>query len=40
MNLLDAMQRVTSASIIFSSTCATYGESVKIPISEDQSADQ
>ncbi len=35
MNLLDAMRAHKVGSIIFSSTCATYGDPVRIPISED-----
>jgi UDP-glucose-4-epimerase GalE len=35
LNLLDAMRAHQVASVIFSSTCATYGDPVKIPISED-----
>lgn len=34
-NLLEAMRRAGVANIVFSSTCATYGEPVKIPIGED-----
>jgi len=35
INLLEAMQRHDIANIIFSSSCTTYGEPVKIPIAED-----
>jgi len=35
MNLLDAMRSHDVAHIVFSSTCATYGDPEKVPISED-----
>lgn len=34
-NLLQAMREADCASIVFSSSCATYGEPVEIPITED-----
>jgi UDP-arabinose 4-epimerase len=36
LNLLDAMVDHGVRDIVFSSTCATYGEPTKIPISEEQ----
>jgi UDP-arabinose 4-epimerase len=36
LNLLDAMVDHGVRDIVFSSTCATYGEPTKVPISEDQ----
>ena len=35
LNLLDAMLDAGVRDVVFSSTCATYGEPVKVPISED-----
>ena len=35
MNLLDAMRAADVRSLVFSSTCATYGEPERIPITED-----
>jgi UDP-arabinose 4-epimerase len=35
INLLDAMIDAEVRDIVFSSTCATYGEPVRVPISED-----
>lgn len=35
LNLLNVMKKYGCNKIIFSSTCATYGEPVKIPITED-----
>ncbi len=35
LNLLDAMHRHGVNKFVFSSTCATYGEPLRIPISED-----
>jgi UDP-glucose-4-epimerase GalE len=35
INLLDAMVKTGLRDIVFSSTCATYGEPVAVPISED-----
>jgi len=35
LNLLDAMVDVGVRDIVFSSTCATYGEPLRVPISED-----
>lgn len=35
LNLLHAMKKYGCKKIIFSSTCATYGESEKMPITED-----
>lgn len=35
LSLLDAMRRNDVGSIIFSSTCATYGEVIQLPISEE-----
>jgi UDP-arabinose 4-epimerase len=35
INLLDAMIDAGVRDIVFSSTCATYGEPVKVPMSED-----
>ena len=35
INLLDAMIDADVRDIVFSSTCATYGEPVRVPISED-----
>lgn len=37
LNLLDAMIRTNVQKIVFSSTCATYGEPLEIPITEDHS---
>ena len=36
LNLLDAMVDAGVRDIVFSSTCATYGEPSQVPISEDQ----
>ena len=36
LNLLDAMREAGVARIVFSSTCATYGEPETVPISEDE----
>ena len=36
LNLLDAMLRHECRHLVFSSTCATYGNPVTVPISEDQ----
>jgi UDP-arabinose 4-epimerase len=36
LNLLEAMLRYECQNLVFSSTCATYGNPVKIPISEEQ----
>jgi UDP-glucose-4-epimerase GalE len=35
MNLLDAMLDAGVRDVVFSSTCATYGEPIKVPIAED-----
>lgn len=35
LNLLKVMRKYDCNKIIFSSTCATYGESTKVPITED-----
>lgn len=35
LSLLEAMKRASCASIVFSSTCATYGIPKKVPITED-----
>ena len=35
LNLLDAMVDAGVRDIVFSSTCATYGEPIRVPISED-----
>ena len=35
INLLDAMVKAGVRDIVFSSTCATYGEPIAVPISED-----
>jgi UDP-glucose-4-epimerase GalE len=35
LNLLDTMRACGVGSMVFSSTCATYGDPLKIPISED-----
>jgi UDP-glucose-4-epimerase GalE len=35
INLLDAMVKTGVRDIVFSSTCATYGEPIAVPISED-----
>lgn len=35
MNLLDAMVEAGVRDIVFSSTCATYGDPVEVPIAED-----
>jgi len=35
LNLLEAMQRTGVARLVFSSTCATYGEPDRVPITED-----
>jgi UDP-glucose-4-epimerase GalE len=35
LNLLDAMVDVGVRDIVFSSTCATYGEPIRVPIDED-----
>jgi UDP-arabinose 4-epimerase len=34
LNLLDAMREAGVATIVFSSTCATYGDPVRVPIDE------
>lgn len=34
-NLLEAMRRADVPNIVFSSTCATYGEPVRVPMGED-----
>jgi UDP-glucose-4-epimerase GalE len=34
-SLLDAMRQVDVKNIVFSSTCATYGDNVPVPITED-----
>jgi UDP-glucose-4-epimerase GalE len=34
LNLLDAMRRAGVPTIVFSSTCATYGDPVRVPIDE------
>ncbi|WP_371395365.1 UDP-glucose 4-epimerase GalE [Fretibacter rubidus] len=36
MNLLNAMRKTDAAQIIFSSTCATYGETDAMPLTENQ----
>ncbi len=36
LNLLDAMRAAEVRRIVFSSTCATYGEPDRVPISEDE----
>lgn len=36
LNLLDAMLDAGVSNFVFSSTCATYGEPVRLPIGEDQ----
>ena len=36
MNLLNAMRKTAAEQIIFSSTCATYGETDAMPLTEDQ----
>ncbi|WP_028057968.1 UDP-glucose 4-epimerase GalE [Candidatus Solirubrobacter pratensis] len=38
LNLLDAMREAGIGRIVFSSTCATYGEPETVPISEDEPA--
>jgi UDP-glucose 4-epimerase len=38
LNLLDAMREADVRRIVFSSTCATYGEPETVPISEDEPA--
>jgi UDP-glucose 4-epimerase len=38
LNLLDAMREAGVGRIVFSSTCATYGEPETVPISEDEPA--
>jgi UDP-arabinose 4-epimerase len=35
LNLLDAMLDAGVRDVVFSSTCATYGEPIKVPIAED-----
>jgi UDP-glucose 4-epimerase len=35
LNLLDAMRRQGVRHLVFSSTCATYGEPTQVPIPED-----
>ncbi|MDE6971042.1 MAG: NAD-dependent epimerase/dehydratase family protein, partial [Eubacterium sp.] len=35
LNLLHVMKKYNCKKIIFSSTCATYGETTKVPITED-----
>jgi UDP-glucose 4-epimerase len=37
VNLLDAMIRADTPKIVFSSTCATYGQPERVPITEDES---
>ncbi len=36
LNLLDAMRAAAVTRLVFSSTCATYGEPENVPISEDE----
>lgn len=36
LNLLDAMREVDVDTLIFSSTCATYGETENMPLTEDE----
>src|SRR3954447_24531577 len=38
LNLLDAMREAGVGRIVFSSTCATYGEPENVPISEEEPA--
>ena len=38
LNLLDAMRAATVSRLVFSSSCATYGEPERVPIDEDEPA--